>query len=233
MNNTGFGTYVFAILVVILLAGIIATMVLFPNGFQGSSSQKTIVVRASGSASGYPESGTIYVTLNGTGQTPSIATSNLSLNVAKLNYTLQKYANSSSIRTIYYSLSKIRNSSMYSATEGVEVDTSASNISSILGSVASISGLSITGATAKLSGSQTDKLIGQALSAAMSNATSQAALLANSSVTPVNISSYSSYIYPMYAGGAVSSVAFSTQPPTFFIGTQTVTEQITVVFKSG
>ena len=36
------------VLAVILFAWIIATMVLFPNGFQGSSQQKMIVVRATG-----------------------------------------------------------------------------------------------------------------------------------------------------------------------------------------
>ncbi len=232
MNSNGIGTYVFAILVVILMAGIIATMVLFPNGFQGSASQKTITVRASGTVHGYPEEGIISLTVNGTGQTPEIATSNLSLSVAKLNFTLQKYANSSSIRTTYYSLSKIYNSSAYSAIEGIEVDTSSSNVSAILGSVASIKGISVNGASAKLSDSQSSMLIDRALAAAMANATSQAELLANSSVTPMNISSTSSYVYPIYASGAFPGVALVSQQPTFFAGTQSVTEQITVVFKS-
>jgi len=233
MRADGIGTYVFAVLVVILLAGIIATMVLFPNGFQGSSQQKTIVVRATGTASGYPAEGIVYLTLNGTGQTPAIATSNLSLSISKLNYTLSKYTSSSNISTIYYSLSRIRNSSMYSAMEEVMVTSSESNVSSILGSAASINGISINGASAKLSDSQSSYLIGKAISAAMANATSQAELLAaNSSITPVNISSSSSYIYPLYSGVGFSAAALHSQAPAFFAGTQSVSEQITVVFKS-
>ncbi len=233
MRADGIGMYVFAVLVVILFAGIIATMVLFPNGFQGSPQQKTILVRATGTASGYPSEGIVYLTLNGTGQTPAIATSNLSLSISKLNYTLMKYTNASDISTIYYSLSRIRNSSMYSAVEEVMVTTSESNVSSILGSAASINGISVNGASAKLSDSQSSALISKALSAAMANATSQAELLANSSVIPVNISSSSSYIYPLYSGVGFSASALSPQAPAFFAGTQAVTEQITVLFKSG
>ena len=233
MRTDGIGMYVFAVLVVILFAGIITVMVLFPNGFQGSTQQKMIVVRATGTASGYPSEGIVYLTLNGTGQTASIATSNLSLSASKLNYTLLKYTNSSDISTIYYSLSRITNSSTYSATEEFMVTTSESNVSAILGSVASINGISINGASAKLSDSQTSALISKALSAAMANATSQAELLAaNSSVTPVNISSSSSYIYPIYYGAAFSTASVSSHAPSFFAGTQSVTEQVTVVFKS-
>ena len=225
--------YVFAILVVILFAGIIATMVLFPNGFQGSSQQKMIAVRATGTASGYPSEGIVYLTLNGTGQTAAIATSNLSLSASKLNYTLLKYTNSSDISTVYYSLSMIRNSSMYSATEEVMVTAPESNVSSILGSAASINGISINSASAKLSDSQISALISKAISAAMANATSQAVLLAaNSSVTPINISSSSLYTYPLYQRAVFPTAALSPQAPSFFAGTQSVTEQVTVVFKS-
>ena len=122
---------------------------------------------------------------------------------------------------------------MYSATEEFMVTTSESNVSSILGSVASINGISINGASAKLSDSQTSSLISKALSAAMANATSQAELLAaNSSVTPVNISSSSSYIYPLYSGVGFSAATVPSRAPSFFAGTQSVTEQVTVVFKS-
>ncbi len=234
MRTDGIGIYAFAIIVVILFAGIITAMVLFPNGLPGNS-QKTITVRASGTSYGYPEEGIVYLSVNGTGLTPEIATSNLSLSLAKLNYTLSKYANSSSIKTTYYSLSKVYNSTMYTAVEGIEVDTSAANVSPVLGAVASVKGILVLSASAKLSNAQTSQLINQALASAMQNATSQAELLAGTnSVTAVNISSYSYYIYPVYSTGVFSGAAApGAQNPAFFTGTQSVNEQINVVFRSG
>ena len=232
MRTEGLGMYLFAVLVVVIMAGIIATMVLFPNGFLGSASQKTITVRASGTSYGYPSEAAVYFIVNGTGRTSGIATSNLSLTLSKLNYTISKYVNSSMTKTMSYSLYKIRNSSAYSATEELEYTTSADNVSALLGAASSINNTYVTGAEAELSASQRSSMISQALSEAMANATSEAMVIANSSVSIMNVSSTSSYVYPVYGISAYGSVSGPSQPA-FYTGTQSVTEQVTVTFKSG
>ena len=234
MRTEGLGAYALATIILLVMAGIIATMILFPNGLPGSAAQKTITIRASGAATGYPAEGIVYLEINRTGQTPAIATANLSLSVAELNNTLLKYANSSNISTTYYSLSKITNSSMYEAIEGIQVKAGGAAVGPILGAVSSINGIAVTGASSRLSSKQSAELMAQALSAAMANATSQAEILAGTnSVTAENITSYSYiYPYPIFASAGLASVPAAPNNPSFFAGTQAVTEQVTVVFKS-
>lgn len=214
------------------------------NGTSYNQNAAFLTISASGTASAVPGKAQLSVQLQGKGQTPSAAEYNLSKELIMANATLMKFieGNRSNIQTTYYQLYNqtgfyYTTYNGYVASEDLSVTIpSIGNVSSALGALSNISGVSVYASSGILSDSQISTLRGEALSQAMSNATAQAdALLPgkNFSVSNITVDSYPR-IYPLpYALGtsaASTAVSNSTLSPAFFNGTETVTESITVVF---
>jgi uncharacterized protein YggE len=211
-------------------------------------------INSVGTAKGSAIKATLSIEIQGLGKTANAATANLSSELNQTNATLSKYVNgnTSLIQTSYYSLNnqtsyyypmEAYSYNGYVAQESLTVTIpSVKNVSSALGALSAINGISIYGATPILSDSQLSSLRLSALSDAMSNATAQAdALLPGKNLTVSNIT-VNYFNYPIvlpYATGAGSSTGgpvLSSAPvgktpsPIFFNGTETVTESVAVVF---
>lgn len=219
--------------------------------------QSLITVSASGTVSANPAQSSIDLFLNATGNTSASAVANLSTVTGMLNATLEPFinGNSSLIQTQSYNVylvSSCNNStyypqpqpviypvtttycpsprSFYVASEYIEVTIpdSGSTNAAIIG-LSEISGVYINGVSSKLTSQQQANLSQQALTLALSNATSQAqALSSGGHLTVENITVQNNYIY--YAGGSVYSAAVPASKQTFFPGRATVTKSIYVVF---
>lgn len=224
--------FIVAALSIIVLGGAFGAMILYPHGL--INQQTSIVVSASGSAVAAPQLATLYVSMNGTGATTAIATSNLSQTLNVFNSTISPYigGNTSRINTQSYSLWQSKNG-IYVATQAVSVSLpNVLNISRILGSLSLVKDVYIQGVGTQFSPQQVNSLTQQALKLAIANATNQATTLSpNKTITIRNISVSRSFYYPYYplALGASSSVS-ATPSPLFFSGRSSITETVTVVF---
>lgn len=191
-----------------------------------------ITVTASGSAYAIPTQAQVYLYVNGSGSTTSTATSNLAATLNQLNATLFPYVdgNASYISTQSYSLQKVYNQSSYIAAESILVTLpNIKNVSSLLGAIAGIPNVYVNNVNAQLSISQITALRSRALTAALSNATSQAQTLAGSAqLIAQNITISSSYLPGPFFSAAVAKLPNG--GPTFFNGRSSVVETITVVF---
>ncbi|MDE1869628.1 MAG: SIMPL domain-containing protein [Candidatus Micrarchaeota archaeon] len=92
---------------VLSIISIVAVIALV-SGAIGGGSVHTITVSASGTAYGYPDQGTIYMYLNGTGKSPSSANANLTGTVDAIGAALAPYLNNnmSLIQTQSYNIYK-------------------------------------------------------------------------------------------------------------------------------
>jgi len=214
-----------------------------------------ITISATGTASAQPATGTLYVSVKGMGKSAAAATSNLSAELDQLNSSISKYVNgnTSLIQTTYYAVSN----QSYAYPVGVaqpsypyyptyngfvaEQDLAITlpnikNMSNAIGSMSLINNTEVTSANADLSDSQITALRYAAFSSALQNATSQASILtgnATLSAQNITVSAYNFYPIPYALGAAGSSqgINSSTAPnPSFYSGTASVTESITVVF---
>ena len=225
--------FIIAIVAIVAMAIILILSVLYPNGTFQNQGLTYVRVTASGTAYDYPQSATIYVSMNGTGATSAIATSNLTLTLNEFNFTVAKYIgdNTSRIRTQSYSLRKIWNSSNYEATELVSVTIpQVQNVTPLLTTLSLIQDVYISQVSAQLTNTQANTLTQEALSQALQNATAQATVLSeNRTVTIRNITVSRNYVYPfpMYSNAGVSSAQ---QNSIFFNGRQGIEEQVTVVY---
>ncbi len=225
--------FIIAIVAIVAMAAIVALALLYPEGVLQNQVLKYVTVTASGTSYGYPQSAVLYASMNGTGPSSAIATSNLSLTVNKFNYTVSGYigGNSSRISTQSYSLRRVWNSSYYEATESVTVSLpQVQNATPLLNALSLIPDVYINQVAASLTDQQVAQLTQNALSQALRNATSQATVLAaNKTVTVRNITVSRSYIYPypIYSSGVASA---QNQGSIFFNGRQGVQEQVTVVY---
>lgn len=213
------------------MAVILVLSVLYPNGAFQNSGLSYITVTATGTNYSYPQAATLYVSMNGTGSTSAIASSNLSLTLSEFNYTVAKYIgnNSSRISTESYSLQKQWNSSKYVAVETVSVYIpQVQNVTALLSTLSVIQNVYINQVSAQLTVAQTMELSSEALAQALSNASAQAMVLSgNRAVRIRNITVSRNYVYPFqaYTNGAAAS---STQ--LFFNGRKGVQEQVTVLY---
>lgn len=224
---------VIAVLAVLIMGLIIIFAVLFPGGLAARGQQSMLTVSATGTAAGYPDQAILYVEVNGSGSSSQVATANISLTLAELNSTMLRYIdhNTSNIQTVSYSLSKPYNSLNYVADEEMKVTIpSVSNATPAIGALSSISNVYISGASSQLSGQQAAALRTQALSAALANATGQAHALLGSNVSlqmrNITVNSYNVNPYPVVALSTGSGSA----SPSFFAGTEGVTETVTVSY---
>lgn len=97
-------TTVALVLSIISILAVIALV----SGAIGNGSVQTISVSASGTSYGYPDQATIYMYLNGTGQSPSSANANLSATIDAIGSALAPYVNNnmSLIQTESYNIFK-------------------------------------------------------------------------------------------------------------------------------
>jgi uncharacterized protein YggE len=202
-----------------------------------SNGSLSISVQATGSASGIPSQGVIYITVNGTGLNSTAATHNLTTTVSMLNATLQPFigGNMSNIKTTSYSLSKVYNKTSYEATEAFQVTIpSVQNVSAVIGNLSSLSNVYVQDVSSQLSPAQITKLRAQALSSALANATSQARVVsANGTVNLRNVSvgGFSIFPYPVFGVESAAATA-PLSSPGYYTGTEEVTESVSAVFSA-
>ena len=225
----------FAIVAIIALAitgVVLVTAVLYPQGVASANRVNYIMVSASGFASSRPSQAVVSLTINGSGATTAIATTNISVTLNALNSSLEKYVNGNTtlIKTLSYSLYKVYNESVYTAVESLQVKIpNIQNVSPLLGEISLVPNVYVSDVSATLSDLQVTLLRNLALQNALANATAQAqALAGNKILTMHNITVNSYYVYP-YSMGA-SAALKSDVTPAFFGGENKVAESITTSF---
>ena len=258
MANKEYGMFM-AVLAILAAVVIVQLLLLFQlsgsvsfiKGELGGGNQHSVntslsylTITASGSAQAVPSKATLEVDFEGKGTTSYAATANLTSELNKANSTLIKYVNGnvSNIQTSYYNV--YNQSSYYStyngyvATESVSITIpNINNVSAAIGAISAINGTSVYGGAGELSDAQMTSMRATALSGAIANATSQTQALLpgkNLSVSNITVNSYNRYpIYPLGVGVASPSAASTNKSlsPSYFTGTQTLTESITVVFQ--
>jgi uncharacterized protein YggE len=226
---------------------IVTLGVLFSGVLKGGTGTQvgplsSVMVSASGTAKGVPSMGQVGVYINATGGTSMAATLNLSSRIDAFNKTAYSYVagNTSLISTGYYNVgqaysNKTNATPVYEAEESLTVTLpKISQVNGFLLNITGVPGLQVQSVSGTLSPSQVTELRQQALSAAIANATAQAkSIIGNATITnsTVEISSYSTVPYPVYAEGAVSSGG--PMVPTgrlYYNGTSTVYENVQVWF---
>jgi uncharacterized protein YggE len=194
-------------------------------GYPSQGKLSSVVVSATGSASGEPSQALLYVTINGTGTSTQAATANLSGSSNYFNSTISKYINGnlSMVSTSYYNIEKVCSGSgtnytttilpvipyynygctssqvKYAATEQLTVTIpNVQNVSTVLGSLSGAPNIYVTGTSSMLSSAQASSLRAQALSVAIANATAQAQAIMGpgSTVQSTNITVSSYNVYP-------------------------------------
>lgn len=228
------------------------------NATEHMQNLRYITISATGTASAQPTEGVLYLSVRGNGKTAAAATYNLSIALNQMNATLLKYigGNLSLIKTTYYNLYNQTNTyppcygaacpvyasyNGFVASEQLTVTIpNTQNVSKAIGALSAVNNIQITSASATLSDAQITALRTEAFENALENATSQAsALTGNASLSAQNITVNNYYFYPVaYALGTSGSAgnAVNSSNPSFYSGTDSVTESINVVFsyqKSG
>lgn len=230
---------IIAVLAIFVMGAILATAVLYPGGLVATpgGQNNNIYVTAEGFAYGYPSQAVLYLYLSGSGPSSAIATSNASLTLQRLNYSLNSYINGNTtrIKTLAYQLYKQHNSSVYEVQESIEVTLpNIDNLSTAIQNLSSVGNVYVQQVSPVLSPSQQTALRNQALSSALANATAQAQVLAqNATVTVHNITVTSFGVYPFGNGllaAASPSGGISNQGTLFYQGQNQVTESITAQF---
>lgn len=207
----------------------------------------SLVISASGTVTNKSTQATVYVDINGTGQTNQLAVQNLSNTLQSFNSTALKYINGnlSRISTSYFNTNKLYNKSGYEAQESLSVIIpNVNNVSSFIGAISTIPNAYVVGAASTLSAAQISSMRTSALTLALANATSQAQALVgkNNTIYSTNISVNSYNVYPFsYAVGAVgggganaaATPITTTITPQFYGSTGQVTESVSVTFLWG
>ena len=209
---------------------LVAVSIISYSASSQNSGLTYITVSATGSAQAAPQIATIYVLMNGTGQTTQIATDNLSLTVAEFNNSISRYIGANTTRLTTQSYSVYMTNGSYVAMESVSVNLpNTLNVSSAIGTLSQLKNVYVQGVSTRFSDQQVSSLTSQALTAAMANATSQASILApNKTLMARNITVSRSYVYPVYGLNAAAASASSN--PLYFSGSQSMSESITEVF---
>lgn len=213
-----------------------------------------ITVSATGSVNAVPAQAVVYLLLNATGSTSTSAISNLSAASQSLNSTLMPFLNynSSLIQTLSYSVyapSRCKNYTtiypyvpvyciepnatvFYVATEYIKVTLpDARGVNLALEQISGVPGLTISNVASELSTQQQASLDQQALALAMSNATSQAQIVAGTGkISLQNVTIENGYIYyPTY--GVFSEKSAGSTNASFFPGTASASKTVLAVFR--
>ena len=213
----------------------------------------TILVTASGSVTAVPAKAQLSAGLNATGATAAEAVSKLGLIASALNTTILPLLNGnvSGIQTQSYAVfapPRCTNSGVYYgqancipvnaplyyvAQESLSITLpNVDNVTAALSGAAAISGVSISGISAKLSVRQQAGMMQQALSMALDNATSQAQAVADGAQVEVqNVTVQNGYIFFSPASSLSALISGAPSNQTFFPGMATVTKSVYVVFK--
>lgn len=228
---------IIAVLAIFVMGAVLATAILYPGGVIGNpgSQSNYITVTAQGFAYGYPSEAVVYLYLNGSGPNSAIATSNATLTLQRLNFSLNRYINenTSQIKTLSYQLYKQHNSSAYEVEEDLQVTIpNIQNVSAVLQNLSSINNMYIQTVSPTLSDSQKTKLRNLALSDALANATTQAKVLAqNMTVTTHNITVTSfNVFYPYSLDATASAGGIGDKNTLIYSGENQVSETVTVQF---
>ncbi|MCL4403346.1 MAG: SIMPL domain-containing protein [Candidatus Marsarchaeota archaeon] len=232
---------VLALVIVLLVMGAVYGAYIFAHKAASERGQGSIMVAATGIASAIPDESVVSIMVNATGTTAQQAVRNLSESLMQLNSTLYGYVgnNRSLISTTSYSVSKTYNAPTFTAAEGITATIpNASRTSMLLGNVSAIHGVFVLGVSAMLSDSQASSLRGEALMAAVQNATQQASAVAapnNVTIKNITIESYYVYPYPFAEGAYGGSALISTQnvSPEYYMGMSKVVEHISATFSYG
>jgi uncharacterized protein YggE len=241
----------------IIIIAVVLLFVSFIVWSQRPSHQSMITISASGTVTANPTQSSLYLFLNGTGNTSASAVANLSVVTGRLNSTLEPYlnGNSSLIQTQSYNVYPTNNCTriypgpvypvvyptttiycnstrtFYVASESVTVTIpNIGSTDAAITGLSEIKGIYISEVSAKLSAQQQTNMSQRALTLALSNATAQAqALAGGKGVSIVNITVQNTYFYPL---GVFSAAAVAASNQTFFAGTASVTKNVYVVFST-
>lgn len=203
-----------------------------------------LTVTATGDSQAQVTKASIDTEFQGRGLTAAAATANLSSELNDANAILSRYINGnmSLIQTNYYNLYNqsgyyYTSYNGYVAMEDLSMTIpNVGNVSSVLGSLSAVNGISINDVSGVLTNAQISALRLTALTSAVENATAQArALLPGRNLSVSNITvgyRYPIYPVPLVSGVASSSAANSSEAasPQYFNGTESVTESVTVTF---
>ncbi len=225
---------VIAALAILVMGAALAMEAVYQHGTAGSTTQPVyITVSAQGFSYGSPTQALLYLSLNGSGPTPTIATSNASLTVQKLNYSILRFmdGNASMMKTLSYSLFKEANSSQYEVVERLRAKIpDIENASAAIDAISAFGNVYIDSVSAVLSDSQISVMRNHALADALSNATSQArALAGNATVRVRNITVNSYSVFP-YAFSGSTGIEAKSPAGMIYAGQDQVSESITVTF---
>ncbi len=198
----------------------------------------TISVYAVGIATGRPSMTTMYVTVNGTGNTTAIATSNLTASLTAFNDSISKYLNynSSYITTQNY---RIYQPYVYNKTENVPYTAAESlvitipnvgNVSYVLSASSSVPNVYVNSVQAGFNSSQKQELLSESYASAMSNATAQAQAIAGThKVYVINVTAEHNYFYP-YPIIAAASFNETLSNPLYYANLSSITTSVTAIF---
>lgn len=250
-----FNLLVLALIVIIVMSIILFATVLYAIGTNRAANQNLsqkqplnkISVSAQGYASAAPQDAKILFFINATGDTSSNALLELASKTIKLNSTLSRYVdgNMSRIKTEYFSVQRIINypynatlqnsTNKYVAQQQIEVSiNNTAYIAPLVQNATKIENLQIEQISATLSNAQISNMTKEAIFNAVENATNQArAVIGNATIENSNITLNQYYITPfdLSSPKLISAVSMpSYSGPVFFNGTDTVSEQINIVF---
>ncbi|HVC58341.1 MAG TPA: SIMPL domain-containing protein [Candidatus Acidoferrales bacterium] len=238
-NDRGF-IYVAALAIIVLGIVAFSAREASISGINGSLGKGSVItVGASGISYDLPSQATIYVALNGTGNSTAAATANVTKTLNAINNSIGGYINwnQTYVTTTGYSSYKVYNSSAYAVFENlVIVIPNIANVSSAISSISQVPNAYISSVQPMLSDQQLTTMRSVALWRALNNATVQAQLLAGPSAsirqTNITVNSYSVVPYPAYANSFIASAksAGGSQSSPYYGGRSKLVESVSVVF---
>lgn len=232
---------VLSVIAIISVAVVVCISCTNQGILNNGSTTHTISVYASGTVSGKPAQSTLYVMINGTGNTTEIAVSNLSNSLVAFNESVSKYINynSSYITTQNYRVYQpyVRNNTTnitYTAAEYLMVTIpNLENLSYVLGAFSMIPNVYVNSAQVEFSDSQKQALTAQAYAKAMSNATAQAQAIAGArDIYMINVTAQHGYLnpYPITTATITSYYKEAPSNPLYYANTSNLTASVNVVF---
>ena len=228
------------------LAVLVVTILLYYN-YPKSGHLSSVTITATGQAASAPTNAELTLYLNATANTTALAVEELGATAYALNSTLSNYTNGnmSAVTTTDYNTyampppypvtNTTRNYTLYMASENVDVKlANFEMLEPVLLHISKIGDISVTYISAGVSGPKSAALQQEALSNAISNATSQAQLvIGNATVVYKNVTldNYNDYLSTLdYPGVNGSPAALISHYRLIFNGTVTVSRSVTVTF---
>ncbi|MDE1810787.1 MAG: SIMPL domain-containing protein [Candidatus Micrarchaeota archaeon] len=235
-HDRGF-VYVAALAIIVLGIVAFSAREVSLNG-SGMTKGSVILVGASGIAYDTPAEATMYLLVNGTGNSTAAATANVSTTLAAVNKTISGYINGNTtyISTTGYSSYRIYNSTNYAVYENLAVTVpNITNIGSAISGVSQIPNVYVSSVQPMLSDQQLSVMRADALWRALQNATVQAQVLAGPGSqikqTNITVNTYSVVPYPAYANSfAVAGGTSKAAAQTYYGGRSKLVESVSVTF---